>query len=96
VAAGEPIRLDRLERPALIHRGDHVTLVYRKGALRIKTIAWAAEDAALGQRVRLRLTRRGKDYVTAVCTAARTAAIQAPGDGSVHAAGGGPGEERDS
>ncbi len=75
LAAGEAVRLDRLKRPALIRRGDAVTVVYLRGRLSVKTIAWATRDAALGEQVRLRSARRSKETFSAVCTGPRSAEI---------------------
>jgi flagella basal body P-ring formation protein FlgA len=91
--AGEPIRTDRIERPALIHRGDAVTVTWQRGALRIKTVAYAAADAALGERVQLSLDHRGKDAFIAVCSGPHAARIDAdsaavrPGDRDTTAEG---------
>lgn len=75
LAAGDAVRLDRLKRPALIRRGDAVTVVYLRGRLSVKTIAWATRDAALGEQVTLRSARRSKKTFSAVCTGPRSAKI---------------------
>ncbi len=89
LAAGEAVRLDRLKRPALIRRGDAVTVVYLRGRLSVKTIAWATRDAALGEQVRLRSARRSKETFSAVCTGPRSARIDFGHPGSLRSVGAG-------
>ena len=93
LAAGEAVRIDRLKRPALIRRGDVVTVTYHRGSLTVKTVAWASEEASLGDSVKLRSTRRGKETFTAVCTGARAARIDHDRPGSLRSVGAPPGRD---
>ncbi len=57
VAPGRPIKHRFLKAPAVISRGERVTLVARSGGLEVRMKGEALEDAGLGEVVRVRNLR---------------------------------------
>ena len=57
VAAQAPVRGVALELPVLVHRGEHVSLVSRSGAISVSASAEALADGSRGDRIRARNVR---------------------------------------
>lgn len=72
--AGDPVRLRDLDDPALVEKGEMVTMVLKTQVMTLTAKGRSMEDAPLGATVRLQNLRSNKT-VTGVVTAHRTVEI---------------------
>lgn len=81
IRAGELVRPQDLREPALVRRGDLVTVWSRRGGLAIKTVGRAAASGTLGESVSVKV-EGSRELLEATITGPRTVSV----DGTVQVA----------
>lgn len=75
----KPLRLNDVQRPVLVERGGHVTMVVSEGPLRLTALGKAMENGARNDIIRLTNTASGRIVEARVTGAGRVAVLAAGG-----------------
>tara|TARA_B100001123_G_scaffold400944_1_gene487190 strand:- start:134 stop:901 length:768 start_codon:yes stop_codon:yes gene_type:complete len=75
ISEHRPIRADDIEEPKVVDKGDLVRVAYQTPYMEIRTVGEALEEAALGQRIRIRNSESGI-VIQAVVTGTGSAEVK--------------------
>lgn len=75
LSSGEPVKINEIEAPKLVERGDAITMTFKRGALELTAKGKALENGAIGDTIRV-VNTGSKKTLEAIVTASQEVSIQ--------------------